>query len=154
MTVFPTGTSISSPSSGFSFIDVITTVAMFAGFNESEKWKDKDDKYDLSPIKYSLVFLWTNGTNVLNYNAFCALHAQILKLFHDAIFFKIAFDTNFTFNCKRVLISSDPDPIFCLFKCRFFFYSSIFFYSTNNKLRPYLKPTFRYENTILELWKL
>lgn len=154
MTVFPTGTSISSPSSGFSFIDVITTVAMFAGFNESEKWKDKDDKYDLSPIKYSLVFLWTNGTNVLNYNAFCALHAQILKLFHDAIFFKIAFDTNFTFNCKRVLISSDPDPIFCLSKCRSFFYSSIFFYSTNNKLRPYLKPTFRYENTILEFWKL
>lgn len=129
MIVFPTGTSISSPSSGFSFIDVITTVAMFAGFNESEKWKDKDDKYDLSPIKYSLVFLWTNGTNVLNYNAFCALHAQILKLFHDAIFFKIAFDTNFTFNCKRVLISSDPDPIFCLSKMPFFFFfnSSIFF---------------------------
>lgn len=127
MIVFPTGTSISSPSSGFSFIDVITNVAMFAGFNESEKWKDKDDKYDLSPIKYSLVFLWTNGTNVLNYNAFCALYAQVLKLFHDAIFFKIAFDTNFTFNCKRVLISSDPDPIFCLSKCRVFFNSSIFF---------------------------
>lgn len=152
MTVFPTGTSISSPSSGFSFIDVITNVAMFAGFNESEKWKDKDDKYDLSPIKYSLVFLWTNGTNVLNYNAFCALYAQILKLFHDAIFFKIAFDTNFTFNCKRVLISSDPDPIFCLSKCRFFFNSSIFFIPQT--IRPYLKHTFRYENTILELWKL
>lgn len=147
MTVFPTGTSISSPSSGFSFIDVITNVAMFAGFNESEKWKDKDDKYDLSPIKYSLVFLWTNGTNVLNYNAFCALYAQILKLFHDAIFFKIAFDTNFTFNCKRVLISSDPDPIFW-----FFFNSSIFFIPQT--IRPYLKHTFRYENTILELWKL
>lgn len=152
MTVFPTGTSISSPSSGFSFIDVITNVAMFAGFNESEKWKDKDDKYDLSPIKYSLVFLWTNGTNVLNYNAFCALYAQVLKLFHDAIFFKIAFDTNFTFNCKRVLISSDPDPIFCLSKCRFFFNSSIFFIPQT--IRPYLKHTFRYENTILELWKL
>lgn len=111
MTVFPTGTSIRSPSSGFSFIDVITTVAMFAGFNESEKWKDKDDKYDLSPIKYSFVFLWTDSINVLNYNAFCALYAQILKLFHDAIFLQIAFYTKLTFNCKRVLISFYPIPI-------------------------------------------
>lgn len=122
MTVFPTGTSIRSPSSGCSFIDVIRTVAMFAGFNKSEKRKDKDDKYDLSPIKYSFVFLWTNGINVLNYNAFCALYAQILKLFHDAIFFKIAFDTKFTFNCRRVLIPSDPDPFFFLSICQFFYF--------------------------------
>lgn len=150
MTVFPTGTSIRSPSSGCSFIDVIRTVAMFAGFNKSEKRKDKDDKYDLSPIKYSFVFLWTNGINVLNYNAFCALYAQILKLFHDAIFFKIAFDTKFTFNCRRVLIPSDPDPFFFSFDMPIFFIflnSSHFFYSTSNNLRPYPKHTHGYDNT-------
>lgn len=42
---------------GFSFIDVIMIVVMFVGFNELEKWKDKDDKYDLLFIKYLFVFL-------------------------------------------------------------------------------------------------
>lgn len=42
---------------GFSFIDVIMIVVMFVGFNELEKWKDKDDKYDLLFIKFLFVFL-------------------------------------------------------------------------------------------------
>lgn len=42
---------------GFSFIDVIMIVVMFVGFNELEKRKDKDDKYDLLFIKYLFVFL-------------------------------------------------------------------------------------------------
>lgn len=59
---------------GFSFIDVIMIVVMFVGFNELEKWKDKDDKYDLLFIKYLFVFLWINGINVFNYNVFCVLY--------------------------------------------------------------------------------
>lgn len=59
---------------GFSFIDVIMIVVMFVGFNELEKWKDKDDKYDLLFIKYLFVFLWINSINVFNYNVFCVLY--------------------------------------------------------------------------------